>query len=159
MTRINIHGQGYGTGENGNSISIDRTFPGALSGAMSEYEWTSFCDKVDEALAPAGPLRQQILGSGKYGALFLFVAFGVYALTFSVGFRGGSNLPPFVYPVVGIVFFLVFVCGGCMSFRPIIKKLQEIIKKVELVCEEESRKRSNVSFHLRVSRRYFKEIF
>ena len=56
--RININGQGYGTGENEDqSLTIDRTFPGELSGVISEFEWASFCDEIDRAFAPVGPLR------------------------------------------------------------------------------------------------------
>ena len=148
MTRITINGQGYGTGDNGGSVTIDRTFPGVLSEAMYEHEWTSFCDKVDEALAPAGQLREKILGFGQWYLLIISAMFTITSVSF---FLDLNIVPVFVYLIVGGVLALMCVCGSYMHIRSVIKKLQEVKKKVEQVCEEESRKRSNVSFHFRVS--------
>ena len=154
MTRITINGQGYGTGDNGGSVTIDRTFPGVLSEAMYEHEWTSFCDKVDEALAPAGQLREKILGFGKWYLLIISAMFTITSVSF---FLDLNIVPVFVYLIVGGVLALMCVCGSYMHIRSVIKKLQEVKKKVEQVCEEESRKRSNVSFHFRVSERCCEE--
>ena len=153
MTRITINGQEYGTGENVGSLTIDRICPGVLCRAMSEHEWTSFCDKIDETLAPAGPLKQKIRSYGRCDIIIVFANVAMFAVPSFLP----VNIPDFYYPLAGSISFLTFVWAGCMRYRPA-KKLQKIKKKVEQVCEEESRRKSNVSFHFRVSERCFKEI-
>ena len=149
MTRITINGQGSGTEDSSGPLTIDRTCPGVLSGFMSEHEWTSFCNKIDEALAPASLLKQK---QDCYGCIFFLLAIAFIPLFFVEKYL---NLSLFVVAVS----LFVFLCVGLVVNSCVTMKLQEIKKKkVEPVCQEESRKISNVSFHYRVSERYFKEI-
>ena len=149
MTRININGQGQSV--RGGTIAIDRTFPGELSGAMSEYEWTSFCDKIDEALAPANSHRK----------IFMIAVFSVFALItigiLSVVFFGirssdddvGNGIPKILGIAIPFFFaiMIVMIIFGCY----ISSKMRKVIGDADQVCEDESKKRPNVSFHFRVS--------
>ena len=158
MTRITIKGQGYGTGDNGGSVTIDRSVPGDLRRAMSGHEWTSFYDKVDEALAPAGLLRQKVIGAQKcFMLIIIIVMIVLFVFTPILSYFEVSSVITLLILIVGGVLFFVIFCGSSMRTRSAVKKLQEIKKKVEQVCEEESRKRSNVSFHFRVSERCCEE--
>ena len=126
MTRITLNGQGYGTGDNGGPITIDRTFPGVLGRIMSEHEWTSFCDKIDEALAPAGPLRKKLC---------------CYRITLAILLLLFMFLPmysSFYAAFVVSVSILVSFCMASMRFTSTRKKLQDIKKKVEQLCQQET---------------------
>ena len=130
MTRITIKGQGYGTGDNGGSVTIDRSVPGDLRRAMSGHEWTSFYDKVDEALAPAGLLRQKVIGAQKCFMLIIIIMI-VFAFTPILSYFEVSSIITLLILIVGGVLFFVIFCGSSMRTRSAVKKLQEIKRKVE----------------------------
>jgi hypothetical protein len=44
----------------GNQQVIDRTFPGILSGRMSQEEWTAFCNRIDVGMEPIGAIIKSL---------------------------------------------------------------------------------------------------
>jgi len=150
-TQIAIHGQGTGMGPQstpGNAPVIDRSFPGILSGKMSESEWTSFCNDVDKTLEPVGPIKGQIMAKMKMLACGMFASFAVIAgitatgaLTNSVGF--------YIYPVLFFSFPLGIFCVSKRAFASVAGELRKVMTDLEEVCERESARRHDVSFHVR----------
>jgi hypothetical protein len=44
----------------GTTQVIDRTFPGILSGKMSQEEWTAFCNRIDVGMEPIGAIIKSL---------------------------------------------------------------------------------------------------
>ena len=106
---------------------------------MSEYEWTSFCDKIDETLAPAGPLNRKFV---RYMKILIFVVMASIFICFQK-----VDLSPLVF----VIALLVIIGVNKKHLIPALQEFLKVKKKAEQICEEESRKRSNISFHYRVS--------
>ena len=60
--------------------------------------------------------------------------------------------------IVGVSLWFIIFGVGSYYFKPIFSKLKEVKNEAEKVFEAENSKRANVSFHLRVSKIYFKKI-
>mmetsp|Transcript_15981 Transcript_15981/g.15378 ORF Transcript_15981/g.15378 Transcript_15981/m.15378 type:complete len:223 (+) Transcript_15981:57-725(+) len=141
-TRIELNGQ-MKIGQ----IKIERSFPGILNGQMSESEWTNFCDRVDQTLLPIADVRRKKRKMTLIFILLMVIFFGVFAI-FITG-SGGISFLPFL-PVVIIAPFIINVCFMIRMS----KKARETWTQLKQVCEDESNRRSNVSFHVRDEKIY-----
>ena len=80
-----------GNGCNGTQI-IDRTFPGILSGKLSNREWNAFCEQIDKAVEPSAMTKNwrcilaSFVGFGITLAIFTSIIFGpaVYVICMPV---------------------------------------------------------------------------
>lgn len=149
--RIDLHGQGYTTSYTANGdVTIDRAFPGLLDGFMSQFEWTTFCDRIDEALRPVSALKKKMR---MYYCLYVLLFVGMSAAipilaTSDIAYNLVSSA---AYVPILVVIFCVPMGLFYFLARRMTMKAKEILAGVQKVCDEESAKRSNVSFHIRVS--------
>lgn len=152
MTRISLNGQGT-NGAGDGPITIDRSFPGLLSGAMSESEWTSFCDKIDETLAPTNSLRQQALRLLLSLLLTMVIVIFIYSLItsigFSIGFRSSSGILYVMYNVFWFIGIVIILVVNYRRVLPVFQKLQQNKNDFEQICKDETKKRPNVLFHVK----------
>ncbi len=147
-TRIDILGQRGGIhAQPGKNVIIDRKFPGILNGRMSEFEWTSFCDNVDRAIAPIGPLKTQLSRGAMRGGVLMFAFFAVIAVLVTT--RVLSDKIHMILPPLFIVFMIVPTVLSFRRFKLVAVQLSKIMADLEAVCQAESDKRSDVSFHVR----------
>lgn len=158
--RIELQGQTTSSFNVSSTVSIDRSIPALLGDRMSNQEWISFCDNVDQALEPAQTIRKQLACCtflSVAASIGIFIAIAVMGATgriFSIGSGGGFN------PVY-IVLFIAFIVAPTSIQCYIIKKRSEGLSKVyddlRTVINAESSKRSDISFHLRedTSVRYY----
>ncbi len=143
--RVDFSPSGYGLC-NAN-VTINRACPAILNGHMTETEWKTFCDRVDEVLAKVGPLQQRmVLMFAASGFVMMggFIAIGVLMSS------GAFFANPAIFPVIGFGSVFLF---GCCGFGSIIFTAQQgraIEVDLEKVCNEESARRPNVSIHVRV---------
>jgi len=113
---------------------IDRTFPGILSGKLSNLEWNAFCKQIDKAFEPTCAIM-------KYSRCILagFVVFGMMLIVLFplivVEYLSISG------PVYGICFMIIL--GMLLAER------MRIEREVVSILMAESNKRAEVSFHLR----------
>ena len=149
-TKIEIHDQMGTSSYKGDGVyKIDKSFPGSLHGQMSENEWRSCCDRIDSALSP---LVDAMINKWKYIMNF-YLLLGLVLLTvvplilpFTVGYEG-MNVVYTTMPATFIGFFLLYLGIRNNKFAKIVRKALEDIKNV---CSDESEKRPNVSFCVRV---------
>ena len=111
---------------------------------MSEHEWRSFCKKIDKALKPVGPLRQN---QRCYYRIIEVMVLMLCLTSLFLSTESSTAAPFFVFIVSALVFCFITYMG----FTSTKKKLQDVKEKVERICRQESRKKPNVSFHFRVS--------
>jgi len=143
---INILGQrgGIQHSQPGRNFIIDRKFPGILNGRMSELEWTSFCDNVDRAIEPIGPLKTQLRREVMCGGVLMFAFFAVYVvLVFTLIDKIHLILPS------SILFTIVPAAISFRRFNLVAMQLSKVMADLEAVCETESDKRSEVSFYVK----------
>jgi len=148
---IAIHGQGSGMGPQstpGGSPTIDRAFPGILSGKMSEGEWTSFCNDVDKTLEPVGPIKTKIMGTMKILSCGMFAAFAVIAGITASGLIQ-NYMGFYLYPVMFFSLPIGLFCFSRRVFRSVGATLSKCMQDLEEACARESAKRHDVSFHVR----------
>ena len=130
---------------NGTQI-IDRTFPGILSGKISDGEWNAFCEQIDKAVEPIGAMTKSMMKNVGILMAASFVGFGITAAIFTMtGDKG------FIY---GPVFFVTCVMTlPFYFFAQQARKMQAEGMKIEgevvSILTAETNKRAEVSFHLR----------
>lgn len=147
-TRIELIGQGYTSGSTPDgSIKIERPFPGILNGQISESEWTSFCDRVDQALLPIADMKRKSRKMTLIFYLAFIIFFGVF---FAIRFGLGGYYSSYISYILPAVFIPLFIMNVCFMMR-LMKMAGETLTQLKQVCEDESNRRSNVSFHVRVS--------
>ena len=149
-TRIELIGQGYTSGSNPDgSIKIERPFPGILNGQISESEWTSFCDRVDQTLLPIADAKRQ---SRKMKLIYFLLSVILVGVFFAIIFLvpRGDYYSPYIFYILPAVYIPLFIMNACFMIR-LRKKAGETLTQLKQVCEDESNRRSNVSFHVRVS--------
>jgi len=146
---INILGQrgGIQHSQPGRNFIIDRKFPGILNGRMSELEWTSFCDNVDRAIEPIGPLKTQLRREVMCGGVLMFAFFAVLAILVTT--RVLSNKMHLFLPPLFILFTIVPAVLSYRRFKLVAMQLSKVMADLEAVCETESDKRSEVSFYVK----------
>ena len=148
-TRIELIGQGYTSGSTPDgSIKIERPFPGILNGQISESEWTSFCDRVDQTLLPIADAKRQFRKMKLIYFLLSVILVGVFAIIFFVS--RGRYYSYNIFYILPAVIFPLSIINACFMIR-LRKKAGETLTQLKQVCEDESNRRSNVSFHVRVS--------
>lgn len=129
------------------NVTINRTFPAILNGHMTETEWKTFCDRIDEVLVKVGPLQQRMIlmfvGIG-FVMVGGFVAIGVLMSS------GAFFANPALFPVLGFGSVFLFACCGFGSVCFTAQQGRVIETDLEKVCNEESARRPNVSIHVRV---------
>ena len=149
-TRIELIGQGYTSGSTPDgSIKIERPFPGILNGQISESEWTSFCDRVDQALLPIADMKRK---SRKMKLIYFLLSVILVGVFFAIIFLvpRGDYYSPYIFYILPAVYIPLFIMNACFMIR-LRKKAGETLTQLKQVCEDESNRRSNVSFHVRVS--------
>jgi len=152
--RINLIGQGYTTGHSADGlIHIDRSMPGILHQHMGQSQWINFCDRVDSTLIELGPVRKKVRNALRISGIISLVLFGTIAGVFASGvvFRAGSY---YVFPILGVLFAIVPTFIYCRMIAPVMTKVRKTLSDLEIICNEESSKYSNLSFHLRDERFY-----
>lgn len=150
-TRIELIGQGYTSGSTPDgSIKIERPFPGILNGQISESEWTSFCDRVDQTLLPIADAKRQSRKMKLIYFLLSVILVGVFAIIFFASERRGGYYSSYIFYILPAVYIPLFIMNACFMIR-LRKKAGETLTQLKQVCEDESNRRSNVSFHVRVS--------
>ena len=121
---------------------IDRTFPGTLSGKMSEGEWTAFCNRIDVAMEPIGALIKSVRRETCiYAATFLTLC-GIATMFW---IRGTTYLASFTF----FSSFLATVFFHRHTRQMIKHRSRQIEEDIVVILNDETNQRSDVSFHLR----------
>eukprot|EP00557_Chaetoceros_sp_GSL56_P013016 CAMPEP_0176479432 /NCGR_PEP_ID=MMETSP0200_2-20121128/1739_1 /TAXON_ID=947934 /ORGANISM="Chaetoceros sp., Strain GSL56" /LENGTH=239 /DNA_ID=CAMNT_0017875481 /DNA_START=56 /DNA_END=772 /DNA_ORIENTATION=- len=144
--RIELHGQTLFTSK----ITIDRSMPAMLSDRMSNQEWIAFCDRVDQALEPTHTIKRRL---ACYTALSVAASFGIFIMIAILGATGSivSSYGGFnpLYIILFVSFIVVPVTIQCHTFRQTYRKIGKVYEDLRRVVNEESSKRSDISFHLK----------
>ena len=144
-TRIEINGQGYTTGTTPDgSMKIDRCCPGTLDAVMSESEWTSFCDRVDHKLECLADFKRK----AKKMIFICLVSLIILSVLFVVLPVPGGLSSLYIYIPVSIIVYAILYF---YIISPMNRKGNEALNDLKQVCDDETKKLPNVSFHLRVS--------
>lgn len=147
-TRIELIGQGYTSGSNPDgSIKIERPFPGILNGQISESEWTSFCDRVDHKLERLADFKRK----AKKMIFICLVSLIILSVLFVVLPVPGGLSSLYIYIPVSIIVYAILYF---YIISPMNRKGNEALNDLKQVCDDETKKIPNVSFHLREARQY-----
>mmetsp|Transcript_34717 Transcript_34717/g.75984 ORF Transcript_34717/g.75984 Transcript_34717/m.75984 type:complete len:250 (+) Transcript_34717:92-841(+) len=142
--RIDLTGQQGGACAS-DPIRISRVQPAAMANYMSSAAWTSFCDKVDDALKPLDQVRR--ISRLTFVAFFaLFLVFMILPiLTISSDPSSGMN-----FPFIGFIIGPLLLMAGMIGMQCYAKqKSTNALKGLEAVCEDISKQYSQLSFHVR----------
>ncbi|GFH44346.1 predicted protein [Chaetoceros tenuissimus] len=127
------------------NIKIERTFPEILHGHISNSEWETFCNKVDDIVLPLEAYRKNhYFRMTTIGVLFVIVCgVSVYVTDQEIG-------GPIVEAVVGGIFVVVFLLfpWSFIRFRNQCKELEEELIRVLNSESARENTNSNVSFSL-----------
>lgn len=130
---------------NGTQI-IDRTFPGILSGKISDGEWNAFCEQIDKAVEPIGAMMKSMMKNTCILMVAVFVVFGItVAITRMTGDKG-RIYGPVVFVTCGMILPFYFFAQQARKVRAEGMKIEA---EVVSILTAETNKRVEVSFHLR----------
>ena len=143
-SRIDIQGQ-HGLCD-GDGVKVSRTMPALLNGHMTDIQWNQLCDRLDEALQPlAKAKRIQVILSGITASLF--VLFMIIPILMYSNVDADTNFDKwFILFLVGP---LVLILGSVAANMWNKKHTASARNALTAVCEEESRKSPQMSFHVR----------
>ena len=128
---------------NGTQI-IDRTFPGILSGKISDGEWNAFCEQIDKAVEPIGAMTKSMTKNMCILMVASFVVFGITGAIFTMD--KGIIYGPVVLVTCGMILpFYFFAQQG----RKVRAEGMKIEAEVVSILTAETSKRAEVSFYLR----------
>jgi hypothetical protein len=145
--KIEFHGQSSFNSK----VSIDRSMPAMLSDRMSNHEWIAFCDRVDQALEPIQAIKNTML---RHSVVSVAVSFGLFILIAVMGFTGrivsfsGGGFSP-LYIILLVAFIFVPFALQFYRMRGASRDVTKVYDDLRKVVNEESSKRSDVSFHLK----------
>jgi hypothetical protein len=145
--RIELHGQTLFNSK----VSIDRSMPAMLSDRMSNHEWTAFCDRVDQALEPTQNIKRQLAcytGLSVAASIGIFIAIAVMGATGRIFSLYGGGFNP-LYILLFVSFIVVPLTIPCHTIRATSQKISKVYDDLRNVVNEESSKRSDISFHLK----------
>jgi hypothetical protein len=131
-------------------VTIDRTFPGALSSHMSASAWTQFCNKIDEALTTIGEVHLKMRKNGLMNLAFIPLAVGLGA---GVALAGKIPLVILI-GIVGVLFMVVVAVIECKQKRFVKAQLEEMKEDIKTCCRTEGDNMNGVSFHLKEEEHY-----
>lgn len=127
-------------------VKIDRAQPLQLAQHISTFQWESFCNTIDEALAPITHTR-------KNATRQMMCGFGISLVIFALnGILGATGLAFSIYwlmPIIGIAFVAVPACMSSSAVRTATNSFNEVIEEVRTILSAESSKSPCVSFHLK----------
>eukprot|EP00562_Extubocellulus_spinifer_P032409 CAMPEP_0178706930 /NCGR_PEP_ID=MMETSP0699-20121125/15700_1 /TAXON_ID=265572 /ORGANISM="Extubocellulus spinifer, Strain CCMP396" /LENGTH=235 /DNA_ID=CAMNT_0020354825 /DNA_START=316 /DNA_END=1023 /DNA_ORIENTATION=- len=126
----------------GKKIRISRVQPSAMTNYMTSSSWTSFCDKIDEALMPLDRVKRNHLLS-----FIAFVPLNVALMIIAYFLTTRTKLRvPVVTPTVLVLLGMAGMIG-VKSYAE--KRLQKVLQCVEAICEDTSNQYSQISFHVK----------
>jgi hypothetical protein len=135
MSRVEILGQfnvDMPCVGNSQHVKIDRQ-PTTTIATSGINEWTSFCDAVDETLAPLTRVRTWT----KIATTLFYVFMLLFVVVFNVLPRldSTSGTDPYVIATGAVYFFVaIYISLYCITR----KKLRMIMDNVQVVCEQHS---------------------
>ena len=141
---IGLGSQGCGT----TPVTIDRTLPASLEPLISNSEWNRFCDYMDRALKPIEGIKQR---ASRLMLIAVCASFFIFALIAILGgslFKNNGNIFP-VFAVLGILFIAIPAFMSFCTWKVTEKEMNSVIQDVQRVLNDESIRRSNISFHWR----------
>ena len=124
------------------AVTIDRAMAPKLAATYSASDWNVFCEKVDKVLEPALAIKKRTRRMQLIGLAFAIlpsVAFGIFSL-FDIFFDLGIVIP---------IFFIIPAGLYCYTYKTMMRDISALKDELREVVNEESNKRSDVSFHLK----------
>lgn len=124
--------------------------PAMLSDRMSNHEWIAFCDRVDQAIEPIQAIKTKML---RHSALSVAAGVGFFILIVVMGFTGrivsfSGGFSP-LYIILLVAFIFVPFTLQFYRIRVASRDVTKVYDDLRKVVNEESSKRSDVSFHLK----------
>lgn len=135
--RIEINGQ---RGFCDQEITVSRSMPAVLSDRMLYSSWTLFCDKLDEALAPATKARRHSLIY-----TILLISFVIVMIIIGMVFVSSSSMASYIPYLIA---FVATVGGFCIIWCWTARVRNRVEEEMEKVCDGTSAMHPGVSFYM-----------
>lgn len=150
--RIEILNQKTGFQQNPNPIVVDRNMPAILNGRMTQTEWKTFCDNIDQALEPMTPLKNNMFCRMKAAGIGCLAVFPILFLPNLIKEDEDNDDRLNSTPTVAYVVPL-FAVALCCIFAFVMFTVRSTMAQINVAGEQvirviaaESAKRSDVTF-------------